>query len=66
MFWIEVPIAITIHYLWLNQLHPLIIVLGGTIFTLLFSYFSYTFFLEKTKLGKILGFSPYKMVHFKQ
>jgi hypothetical protein len=57
MFWIEVPIAITIHYLWLNQLPPLIIVLGGTVFTLLFSYFSYIFFLEKTKLGKLSGFS---------
>jgi glucans biosynthesis protein C len=66
MFWIEVPIAITIHYLGLNLLNPLVIVLGGTLFTLLFSYFSYIFFLEKTNLGKILGFSPYKMVQFKQ
>lgn len=56
MYWIEVPIAITFHYFFLNKINGLAIVVGATIFTLWLSYFSYFKILKKGKIGSILGF----------
>ncbi|MFN5982361.1 MAG: acyltransferase family protein [Fluviicola sp.] len=57
LYWIEVPIAIAIHYFFLDSVHPLIIVLGGGIFTFSVSIISFKLLLNNKFLGKLLGFS---------
>lgn len=57
LYWIEVPIAIAIHYFFLDKIHPLIIVLGGGIFTFFVSILSYKLLLNNKFLGRLLGFS---------
>lgn len=57
LYWIEVPIAIGIHYYFKDCLYPSMVVIGGGIFTLTFSLISYHLFLKNRKIGKFLGFS---------
>ena len=57
LYWIEVPIAIAIHYFFLDSVHPLIIVLCGGMFTFLISVLSYKLLLNNKFLGRLLGFS---------
>ena len=57
LYWIEVPIAISIHYYFINTSYPSLLVIGGGIFTIIISLISYRLFLKDTKLGKFMGFS---------
>ena len=57
VYWIEVPIAIAVHYCFLDKINPLILVFGTTFCTFVIAYFSYQFFLKNTKIGKWSGFT---------
>ena len=57
LYWIEVPIAIMIHYYFVDKAHPILIVLFGGIFTIVTSILSYNFLFKNKRLGKVLGFS---------
>ena len=57
LYWIEVPIAIAIHYFFIDSLNPSTVVLGGGIFTVLFSIITFRLFLKNSRFGKLLGFS---------
>ena len=57
LYWIEVPIAISIHYCFLDKLAPSVIVICGGIFTLMVSFLSFNLFLKNRKIGKLLGFT---------
>ncbi len=56
VYWIEVPMALLAHYYFVNSVPALVLVLGFTLLIIGFGYFSYHYFLKKTKLGKWLGF----------
>lgn len=57
LYWIEVPIAIVIHYCFINSIYPSLIVVGGGFFTLIASLITYNLLLKNNILGKTLGFS---------
>lgn len=56
IYWIEVPIALTVHYFFVDSIPALLLIGVTTFFTFIIGYFSYQKIMFDKKLGKILGF----------